>query len=424
LAKPGEEYLGRAEGPDPPIPRQGNISVTQELVDRVIAAGGKLKLPGKDWRDPDSIDYTRRARLAEQHDKVPAGKRLIVRNTREGDIEIELAALPVRPGSGVAPKPIEVPNRVTRYHPVAKAFRDQKDKHEVSREALQRATRIVHVICKEAEGRGWKPAAPTKSPDKYERETWTPAKDGHFVIDAGPERFWFRMREGQVKLRGSWESEVERFRNVDPNSSWYRDRTLPGGPYDANADGELDLELHCEQRYSFQGHQSFWGDRKSWTLEKCLTDLLQELEMRTAEAALREKEAEEAAIEAKRQAEEAAKQRDVDWKAHLKEAWRRLNEARRADGLRSQAAAWAESRALASYCEAVESAHGDDPGAREWLEWARGFIEDLDPLDAPPSLPEITEAPQDELQQYMPEGWSIRGAEYSDPREIRRPFRG
>jgi hypothetical protein len=400
------------------------VSVTQELVDNVIAAGGSLVLPAKSWRDPGSIDYRRRARLAEQHGKVPVGKMLAIRNLPDGELEIELVDGPTLPGSGEKPKPVEVPDRISRYHPAAKAFRDEKDRHEVSKEMVQRAVRIVHVLARQATARGWKVRAASPSENAYGRESWTPSKDGHLVIETKDELFWFRLREGKVHIRGHWEQEVEHYRNVDPESAWWRDRELPRGPYDANADGKLELELFCGQRYAYEGRQSRWGDRQRWSLEDRLTNAVLEVEIREAEAVHREERKREAAIEAKRQAEEAAKQREVDFEIHLKEAWQRLFEARRAKELRSQASAWAEALALSSYCDAVERAHGDDPEARRWLEWARGFIEKLDPLDKPPSLPEITEAPEDELQQYMPEGWSVRGAGYPDPRKTRGHIRG
>ena len=62
------------------------MSVTQELVDNVVAAGGTLVVPAKSWRDPDSVDYRRRARLAEQHGKVPVGKLLAIRNLPDGKL--------------------------------------------------------------------------------------------------------------------------------------------------------------------------------------------------------------------------------------------------------------------------------------------------------------------------------------------------
>jgi hypothetical protein len=388
----------------------------------VIAGGGKLVVSAKNWRDPDSVDYERRARLAEQHGKVPVGKMLVIRNLPDGELEIELVDGPTLSGSGERPKPIEVPDRISRYHPAAKAFRDRKGRHEVSKEMVQRATRIVHVLSREATARGWEAGTASRSPHAYGRESWTPSKNGHLVIETEDERFWFRLREGKVKTRGPWEQEVERYRNVDRESAWWRDRELPRGPYDANADGKLELDLFCGQRYAFGGRQSRWGDRQRWSLEERLPEVLQEIEIRAAEATLREEERRQAAIEAKRRAEEEAKQREIDWKVHLKKAWQLLFEERRAKELRSQAAAWAKARELGAYCDAVERTHGGDAETQRWLEWARGFIEKLDPLGEAPSLPEITEAPEDELQQYMPEGWSVQGAEYSDPRKMRSHF--
>src|SRR4051794_19605840 len=41
----GRDYLRDVDGPNPPTPRQPNVSVTQQLVDDVIAAGGSLRVP-------------------------------------------------------------------------------------------------------------------------------------------------------------------------------------------------------------------------------------------------------------------------------------------------------------------------------------------------------------------------------------------
>src|SRR5437763_5095413 len=61
----GKEYLQRVDGPNPPLPRQPDGSVTQQLVDDVVAAGGSLRVRGKHWNDKEGVDYERRARLAE-----------------------------------------------------------------------------------------------------------------------------------------------------------------------------------------------------------------------------------------------------------------------------------------------------------------------------------------------------------------------
>jgi hypothetical protein len=46
-----------------------------------------------------------------------------------------------------------------------------------SRGLVQRATRIVHVLSREATARGWEVRTASGSPDAYGRENWTPSKD-------------------------------------------------------------------------------------------------------------------------------------------------------------------------------------------------------------------------------------------------------
>src|SRR5690242_20337488 len=68
----GRDYLARVDGSDPPLPRQGNGSVTESLVEEVIAAGGMLRVPRPGWYERNGINYDNRARLAERYRKVPA----------------------------------------------------------------------------------------------------------------------------------------------------------------------------------------------------------------------------------------------------------------------------------------------------------------------------------------------------------------
>lgn len=156
----GREYLARSEGPDPPKPRQANASVTEQLVDDVIASGGSLRVQRPTWAEPDAIDYKRRARLAELHNKVPAGKQLAVRVVSDSELEIELVDALV-PAPQIEEETIDVPERVARHHPAARAFRDSGERHQVSQAQLARATRIVHVIAREAEKRGWVAKSPS-----------------------------------------------------------------------------------------------------------------------------------------------------------------------------------------------------------------------------------------------------------------------
>jgi hypothetical protein len=51
--------------------------------------------------------------------------------------------------------PIIVPEKVSRYHAAARRVRESRERHEVSRALLPRATRIIHAIAIEDERRGW-----------------------------------------------------------------------------------------------------------------------------------------------------------------------------------------------------------------------------------------------------------------------------
>jgi hypothetical protein len=407
VTAPGQEYLAKVDGPDAPLPRQGNVSVTQQLVDDVIAAGGALRVPQKRWNDPTSVDYASRAGLAERHRKVPDGKRLTV--IRDGDeLVIRLVDAPELVAASILVS-ITVPVCITRYHEAAREFRDRRERHEVSKELLGRATRIIHVMAIEAVRRGWSAAPPAASKNGYGRLSWTGGKDGHLELNANGHAFWLRLLEEGVHSRGSWEEETARYRNVSRASLLYRERELPSGPYDASATGRLRLELMCSNYWLFSGRQSRWADRRSWTLEERLPHVFREIEERLVHAA---RDAEEKRLAAEARAEEArseAADRERQWHVLMDRAREQLARAHNAKHLRSQADRWREATALRLYCDAAESAHGQHNATAEWLAWAREYAAHLDPLSTPPVAPLPAETTVAALQDYLPAGWSAEG---------------
>lgn len=374
--------------------RQANVSVTQQLVDHVIAAGGTLRVPRRRWQDPDGVDYENRALLAERYGKVPAGKRLEVVPLKE-DLEIRLLDAPGDPGRAELVD-IEIPQKVGRYHEVARSFRDNKAEHEVSRSQLQRAVVLVHLIALEAERRGWSVSSIC----------------GGLKIAAEGHDFNLDIQEKGVKTRGQWEEEVQRYRTVPRDSYFYRDREIPSGPYDAGATGELNLQLRVEQPWIFRGRQSRWGDRTSWKLEERLSHVFREIEERVIKA---DRVAEEERVAAEKRAEEArraAEERERQWHSLMEQAKKRLVESQRATVLRSQEQAWREAERLREYCDAMEVAHGKHPESAEWIAWARDFASRLDPLSERPSMPEPPEETPEALQEHLPKGWSVHGPEH------------
>jgi hypothetical protein len=400
ITSAGKEYLQQVDGPNPPQPRQPNVSVTQQLVDEVIAGGGSLRVPRKRWNDPDRVDYERRAQLAQSYGKVPAGSRLVVERASAEELLIELVTDDVTAEARDEEAPLElspvpVPMRLTKYHRVAREFRDRTNLHEISRKALPRALRIVHGLAVEAERRGYGIACVRVSEDSYGRTEWKPAHDGQLVFTVNGYELKVRIWEKGAGQRGPYEHQMRR---------WKADREQPfrlmqfverPKPYDSGATGELNVEALG----AAYGRQKAWGDRSRWKLEDRLPNLLRELEMQAVEAEERR---------LAREREQAERQRQ--WEQAMERAKRQLVDDHRLEVLRSRVRAWEEAEAIRAYCDAVEKRHGADvvaadSDASEWLELARNHAEQLQELPRMPEPPEIT---HDRLKPYLG-GWSPYG---------------
>lgn len=96
ITEAGREYLTLVDGPNPPLPRQANTSVTEQLINEVVAAGGSLRVPRKSYYDRTGVDFARRAQLAVRYGKVPEGKSLAVKTVSSEELEIALIDAPPR----------------------------------------------------------------------------------------------------------------------------------------------------------------------------------------------------------------------------------------------------------------------------------------------------------------------------------------
>ena len=370
------------------------LAKTEQLVADVLAAGGRLTLP--DDTASGGVNWRQRAYAAQRHGKVPNGKRLSVAWTKAG-FEIEL--LDGETGNELGADAVPVPARLSKYHPVAQEFRNRTSLHEVSRKALPRVLRIVHALAKEAERRGYQLACVRVREDSYGRSEWKPSHDGQHVFTINGHELKVRLWEKGAGLRGPYEHQRHR---------WQADREKPfremlflerPKPSDSGATGELNIEALGWSH----GRQASWGDRKRWTLEDRLPQLLRELETQAVEA-------EEQRLAKER--EEAERQRQ--WEAAMERAKVRLVEEHRVSVLRTRVGAWHEADAIRAYCEAVEARHGvetiaADPAAAQWLALAREYADRAQRLPTMPADPEIThEALKPYLGKwspYGPRGW-------------------
>lgn len=372
---------------DPDRPKRA-LSPTDQLIADVLAAGGVLRVPA--WRQQGEPDYRQRVVSAQRFGKVPPGKRLEI-GWVGGETEIRLVDAP--PGTSIDPSPVVVPQRLSRPHPVARQFRDAAERNEVSRAALPRAVRIVHALATEAEQRGFQVAiAPAST--RQERKGWSATHDGHLMITIRDHRYRLRIAEEKVKTRGPWEAEAKRLAEYP-----YVAMRQRLGRYDADATGRLVITL--DSGHGRQGRPASWADRKSWTLEDKLPQLLQELEIRAAEDDQRD-------LEAKRRAEE----RQQNWEHAVTRAKERFLETHRADALRHQITDWETAHAATGYLAALEAEYGENDEAQPWIEWIRGYINRLNPLSSAPTLPEKAEISPEELKPFLggaspygPSGW-------------------
>jgi hypothetical protein len=381
----GRGYLAEVDGPNPPKPRHPNVLVTEQLVAEVIEAGGSLRVPRSDYRYPDRVDYEHRARLAERHGKVPAGKQLRVKRVSSDEIQIDLIDAPANLGS--PEQPVPVPDVVRRYHPVVKAFKDRSDRHEVSRAALPRALRILQGLVVEAESRGYAiELAP--EPDNGQRygsyARWTGPNDGHLVI--GVRGYSTRLRVGEegVPSRANWERQNPRY-----SSSVGKWIVSPLSEYEAKATGRLVVEL--VPSYGHGGRTHRWADRKSGPLEDKLPEVLYGIELRAADHE-----------ERKREAVRAADERQRDRETAVERAQERHAHQRQVDALTEQVSQWRKARGIRSYCDFAASAHPNDDETVEWIRWARAHADSIDPVRVAPRGPKPGKpASLQELEPYL-----------------------
>jgi hypothetical protein len=380
----GRDYLASADGPNPPKPRQPNILVTEQLVSAVIEAGGSVTLPRLMSFDPDYVDYENRARLAERHGKVPAGKRLRVEYPSGDEIRIDLVDDPASVGQRAGPVP--VPATIGTYHRVVKEFKERSERHEVSRAALPRVLRIMQGLVAEAERRGYtvELAPEPQARDGYGLRNWTGPNDGHLVLSTRGVTVRLRVCEEGIPSRAYW---TRRYRYFDSRSRTWKLPSL--AEFEAKATGCLVIEF--VNAYWSDGQVHRWSDGKAWMLEDKLAEVLHGVEVLAAD---HEERRQRAALQA------AERQRER--KAEADQARKRHAYQQQADVLAEQVSRWRTSEEIRTYCRAAEAAHPADPDTADWIRWARAHADAIDPLRTAPRGPApCNPASLDELQPHL-----------------------
>lgn len=370
----GEEVL---KEPAPEVPPEPDLTAADELVQRVLDAGGELELTEADKRDEVR-------KLIEQSMKSPLrphGKQLKV----VGDFFNAYAVVLVDYFSElVEPKPVRILERIGKYHPSVKRFKQNRDIQRVSEDHIPRATLILQSLVQAAEKHG------VKVPSFDEARRLNPTNSNrklsgaHLIFQVDKELYAVNIRELPLKGGKKFEDRWE-LRGTRPQ--WILDRGyefIPSGKLELIVDGI---------RYG----ESRYRDSKRKTLEDQLPQVFRGFEITRRYAAVaKELESKKAAYEKRRRDKEAEVARGKYLEAkrwehfkELSERWRRLENHRE----------FLHKAKIAA--QALDSESQGEVSAL--LERAAETIDKLDPLKHPEQLrPKIKDPTHTDLQPYMP----------------------
>ncbi|MGP4019138.1 hypothetical protein [Saccharopolyspora sp. 5N708] len=364
----------RAEGRRPPPHATAAISANRRKAAEELLAtlqrDGEMVIQDANPTERDDlrrvIDFAKRNRL------VPAGQRLEKSQWRTRDIRVRLVSgshVNSNPTSGAAH--IDVPISVEEWHPLLAALSQPGDVLGVSDESLPRAMRIMHTLLVEAEKRGYEVG-------------WSDDTSQGVEIRIDGFAQAVTIEEELVKqdiLPGA--AEFEKPELYD----WQRIRPevkkVPSG--------KLAMSVSGTWRF---GAQQRWADRKRWSLQDRLGDVLAAVEDVAREKAARKRAEEEKAAARQRAWEDAM--------ASARVAFRRDN---RVKALLEQLDGWEQGRRIRAFAQAARRAGQAD---QEWFEWAEAYADEIDPLAGSVEAPEDVEPEPEDLRPYLGR-WSPYG---------------
>jgi hypothetical protein len=360
-----------AQRPAMPIVRPlqpGPGELAESLVARVLEGGGVLEVGA----DEDGTDYPRLIKVSGQVPNLPFGKQLRLRSKgswRDRRREIYLdEEFSVR----VAPRPVPVPQRVTAYHPAVVRHRDDVDRHEVSKDSLGRASRILQAVAIEAERRGHTVEAAAAGSQQYNTDFFRSLKDGQLRIAV--EGFAYRLRIHEQGRAGGapLPYTVHANRTLPRWRKARRTEFIPTGT----------LRITLENGYSRDERAAEFRDTKTTALEERLPAVLRELEIRALEDDHRRQE-EQRQADLKRQR----------WERAIDQARHDFRETGRADLLTSQLQSWRLAKELDSYLSQMRTiivamtSEEERAAAQDWLNWISQHRQSIDPLRQPLPVP-------------------------------------
>jgi hypothetical protein len=350
----GTAYLSEVDGPRPPVPRRPNASVSDQLLADVAAAGGRLEVPKRTW-GRGGVDWERRVSVAVERGKVPAGKELRFHRLRGDHDEITLTDVP----EDMVPVliAVPVPEKVGRYHPVVREFRNDAKGLDVSKVVLPRVSLLLNALVVEAIARG------------YDVE-YGGDHDLRFTVDDHT----VTLAVAEVGVRHRWVTKPDRDQPGDPYGIYHYKQVAVRD--ESKATGRLVFEYVPSTRDRLRVTK--WSDRRGIRIEDVLSEILAEVPVTAAEARHQQREA-----------DRQAALRRAEWEQAMEVARERYLEQLRRDALDQQLNRWHQAQRIRDYAAAITARHGNDAATTAWVEWMQGRADKLDPLSEPPEMPTL-----------------------------------
>lgn len=374
----GQEVLA---GPPPETEPAPERTEADLLYERVVAAGGRLILG-------DDSSGREVGELVEEHLKSPHrpfGKRLVKTG---GFYDPVVVSIEENYEELVEARPVPVPERVAKYHPAVKRFKQDKDIQRVTQDHIQRAALILQAIANEAGHRGIEIVSHEKAAQAQSSgrgRIW----GAHLIFTVEDHQYLITVREiaGAGAKKVQYDYRSYHFQAKQP--AWLRQRG-----WEFISTGRL--EIIVDGRYTkYDGDR--YRDGKRAKLEDKLPEIFRKLEIYRLESHAAQRRHELVEEEKQRRLEHAREK--------AKERYYRQQHWQHFIDVSAQAREFAQHRDFLMQARtAVETYDGEDKDAIiEYLEWIGSRIEARDPATNPEQLlPKVTEPSQSDLEQYLP----------------------
>lgn len=310
------------------------------------------------------------------------------RSKPESTPEAKLEPEPTKGPSNTPP--VVVPAQLRNPHSAVAELRDDKSRLGLTASVRGRALRVLQALATEVEAQGWTVRAPrVKRRNEHGYSHFESAN--HLVVETGEQSVGVRV-----------EQLIDRSPHIPTEEELRRQKSWGSSPpkYDHTPNDYLRIELDGG---GWEGKQSNFSEGPRGPIDRKLRRVIDEIAYRS-----------ERAKERRLQADAEREERERRWHAARGRAEVLLQEHHRAEVLVKQADDWHAAGKLRAYVEAMrekaDAITSDDEraAASEWVEWASGFAERLDPLNHQIATPSDLEAKPEALQPFM-RGWNAYG---------------